>query len=361
MDYLKSVFTKKQILWLIISGSVLLLFLIIMGIGIKMSETQSAQMGAKRWSKDNDYAQVSAFFSEMAHASEDTVKELNFKIDQKLDEDSLVAPNKNARRRVSGYSALGEVSVTSEKNTQEVKAIGIGGDFFLFHPLKMISGSYFDGEDVMQDHVILDHETAWQLFGSTDVVGQQVLIGGEVHIISGVYEKDRGRLNRLSGNDEPTVFVSYESLENYGYVICFNSFEVIMPNPVTGYALKILTDAMPIDKARCQIVENSGRFNFVKLLPHVASFGSRSMNEKSVLYPYWENMARGMEDLITPLCVIDLLLFLFVVTNLVVLIVRMWTKRTIHFKDVKNFFERRVEIYREKKKENKKLDGGEYL
>lgn len=47
----------------------------------------------------------------------------------------------------------------------------------MFHPLKLITGSYFSGNDLMQDYCIIDQDAAWQLFGSNDVVGMTVYIG----------------------------------------------------------------------------------------------------------------------------------------------------------------------------------------
>ena len=36
---------------------------------------------------------------------------------------------------VDAYSSLGKITVNSERSTLEANAVGIGGDFFLFHPL----------------------------------------------------------------------------------------------------------------------------------------------------------------------------------------------------------------------------------
>ncbi len=362
MSYLKKVFTKKQIVWLIVTGAVLILFFINLAIGIGLSKTQNVQISADRWDSKGEHAMLSVFFSDMAYATEDTMKELSFNIDEGLDKEAVSASNDHARRKVDGYSSTGKISVTSDTSTQEVKAYGVGGDYFLMHPLKMLSGSYFDGNDVMQDHIILDNDTAWLLYGSYNIVGKPVWIGDKLHIVSGVYERDKGRLNDLAGNNEATAYISYESLAAaMGGDAPINCYEVLMPNPVSGFAEKIVKDAIHFEENRFTIVQNTGRFHWTKLIKNVGAFGSRSMNGKSILYPYWENMARGLEDIITPFVVIGLLLFIFVVANIIVLLARMWKNREIHSSDVKNYLERRLEIYREKKREMKKPEGGEYL
>lgn len=78
--------------------------------------------------------------------------------------------NPSARLWVDAYSADGKITLVNGKNTLDANAIGIGGDFFMFHPLKPITGSYFSGNDLMQDYCIIDQDAAWQLFGSNDVV-----------------------------------------------------------------------------------------------------------------------------------------------------------------------------------------------
>lgn len=51
--------------------------------------------------------------------------------------------NPSARLWVDAYSADGKITLVNGRNTLDANAIGIGGDFFLFHPLKLITGSYF--------------------------------------------------------------------------------------------------------------------------------------------------------------------------------------------------------------------------
>lgn len=357
--YLKKVFTGKQNIWLIVSGAVLILFLIVLAVGKSLANSQSSQTAAKRWGKDVDYAHVSVFFSELEEAGEETVKQLDYLIDTKLDDDSVMTKSLSARRRVSAYATVGKVTASTKSASREYKAIGCGGDFFIFHPLEIIYGSYFDGDDLMQDHVILDQDAAWDLFGSSDVVGQVVEINGIRHMVSAVVKRDEGRLNKLAGNNESTVYISYESMaKNFGNST-INAYEVLLPDPVKDYGYETVKNAVSIDENRFEIIANSSRYKWTRIIKFVGAFGSRSMNSKTILYPYWENMARGLEDILTPICAFGLLLISFVLINICVLLVRMWTNRTIHFKDVKNLVEKGIEKYRENVK--KKKETGELI
>lgn len=360
MDYLRRVFTKRQRINLYISAGVLVIFFVILFIGVGLSKKQDAQKAAQRWSDSGDYAQVSVYFSELMGASENTVKEIDFNVDSKLDNDSLVEENPNARRRISAYSALGEVDISTGNSSAKLKAVGVGGDFFLFHPYELVNGNYFTEDNPNKDQVLIDEEAAWTLFGSNDVCGQVVEISGKRHVVSGVYKRDTGRLNKLAGNDVSTVYLSFESLKNYGRITYLNCYEVLTLNPLTGYVRDALKESIPgKDESKFTVVENTGRFHWTGLLKNGFKYAERSMNSKAVVYPFWENMARGMEDILTPLVFVDLLLILYVFVNLAILFIRMWHNRTIHKADIINFLNKKLEEYRKNRK--KKLEEGDLI
>lgn len=355
MEYLKSVFDLKRIKLLISGGVSLLLGLLILFIACKVTAKLDDQYLAKRWgSSDNSYAQVSAFLSEMSGFDENSVKELEYKIENKLVSDSISTKSEDGRLWVYCYSANGTVTVSSESESVNVKAIGVGGDFFLFHPFEMVEGSFFDSEYVMDDLVVIDTDTAWKLFGSNSVVGQIVEIGGVPHVICGVVRKEEGRLNDLAGNDVPILFLSYASLRDNGMVSYINSFEALIPDLISDYAKDTLESLVPCDASRFSVIENTGRFHWVNLLKNVKNFGTRGMNGKGIVFPYWENLARGYEDYLTPVSVIGCLLFLYPCGLLIYFIRRMWKKRTFRKEDVRDFAEGLIEDYRERRKQGGK-------
>lgn len=170
---------KKVILG--ISGGIsFLLFLILAITANRLGGSQDSQNMAERWSRDGKTAQVSCFFSVNADVDEDSILELEHSIDGALSDAGVVQESENpgARLWADAFSADGKVTVSSDRSSLEADAIGIGGDFFLFHPLKLLSGGYFSGNDLMQDYCVIDQDAAWQLFGSNDVSGMTVYIGG---------------------------------------------------------------------------------------------------------------------------------------------------------------------------------------
>ena len=211
---------------------------------------------------------------------------------------------------MDAYSADGKITLVNGSNTLDANAIGIGGDFFLFHPLKLITGSYFSGNDLMQDYCIIDQDAAWQLFGSNDVVGMTVYIGNVPHIVTGVVRRPQGRMEKAAGLTSTVVYVSYETLEAYGTSNGINHYEIVMPNPVDEFAYGKVKDGIGIDEKNVEIVENSRRYSLPNRIKTILAFGTRSMNGKAIIYPYWENLARGYEDIIALLTVFMLLLLL---------------------------------------------------
>ena len=76
-----------------------------------------------------------------------------------------------------------------------------------------MSGSYFDGEDLNKDGVVIDENVAWQLFGSNNVAGMYVEINGVQYPVRGVVKSDKGYFSDAADEEAATVYVSYEILE----------------------------------------------------------------------------------------------------------------------------------------------------
>lgn len=310
--------------------------LVLVGIGRHRAGSLDTQDMAARWAANGRASQISCFFSREAGVTADSIISFEHGLDKALEEASIVSEseNENARLWADAYSATGKVTIQSNRASMEVQAVGIGGDFFLFHPLKLQSGAYFSGNDVMKDYVILDEDAAWQLFGSNDIAGQYITIGGVPHIVAGVIEREEGRLAKAAGLQSSVAYVSYETLSEYGTDYGLNTYEIVMPNPVRGYAKQYVAEHIGVAENEVEIVENSTRYSLPALFKLLMQFGTRSMNGKAIIYPYWENIARGNEDILGMLLVFALLLFLYPAVLLLIVLVRAWKRRTWTAKSV---------------------------
>jgi len=139
-----------------------------------------------------------------------------------------------------------------------------------------------------------------------------------------------------------------------------NHYEIVMPNPVSGYAYGYVKENIGVEDKEIEIVENTTRYGLSERLKVVSSFGKRSMNGKAIIYPYWENVARGYEDILSLLTLISLLFLLFPLMIGLFYLIKWWKHKKWTIKDVfvfvKDKGERQMEILREKRKNKKEND-----
>lgn len=342
----------KKVLLAISGGLSFLIFLILLAVTGWLEGSLQEQQMADRWSKSGGVAQVSSFFAADAGVTEESIRMFEHSLEAVLQEASISQSSENptARLWADAYSASGKITVSNNKASIQADAIGIGGDFFLFHPLRLLSGSYFSGNDLMQDYCVIDQDAAWQLFGSNDVAGMTVYIGSVPHIITGVVERPAGKMDKKAGLDSTVVYVSYQTLENLGTSYGINHYEIVMPNPISGFAYDHVQKNIGDEETKIEVVENTSRFSWVSNLQTIGEFGSRSMNGKAIIYPYWENLARGYEDIIALITVFMILFLLYPVVLIIVLLVIWWKHKNWTMHDVRVYLINRAELYMEKKR-----------
>ncbi|MBR1853499.1 MAG: ABC transporter permease [Lachnospiraceae bacterium] len=316
-----------------------------------MIDGLTEQQMAKRWSKEGESAQISCFFSQNAGITAERLEEFEHELDAYLIENSIEvsAEHPGARLWADSYSADGKITLSNGKISVEADAVGFGGDFFLFHPQKLLYGSYFSGHDINQDYCVIDQDAAWQLFGSNNVAGMTVYISGLPYLVQGVVERPKGRLEEAAGLDGTRVFVAYSTLAQYGTVHGIDQYEIVMTNPVEKFAYNYVKKQLGQNERETEVIENSTRFSLLNRLRMIKAFGTRSMNGKAIIYPYWENLARGCEDLAALFTLLMILLLLYPIMLAVVLFVAFWKGKGWTFRDIWIKIIDRVERYSEKR------------
>lgn len=357
----------KKIVLGISGGISFLVFLVLLLVSNHLANSQLSQRAAERWSKEGNVSQVSCFFSVGSGITEDAIIEFEHTVDSALTEASVVQESENpgARLWADAYSADGQVTISTDKASITADAVGIGGDFFLFHPVPLLYGAYFSGNDVLKDYCVIDEDAAWQLFGSSDVAGMVVYIGGIPHVVTGVVERPSGRLAEAAGLDSTLVYVSCESLEENGKSNGINHYEIVMPNPVSGFAENYIRENLGADEKETEVLENTSRYSFLSRCQLLLEFGTRSMNGKAIIYPYWENIARGYEDILALLTLFELLLVIYPIGLAMVFFCiwwkhKGWTLRDVRLK-VADKAERVMEKIRAKRKKPGEYDYVELL
>ena len=386
MDKLKTFFDifkhlrVRQIIRLLICAVCIVIYVVLtIWMNLKVSELDD-QLVSKRWNSEGGFGQASIFFSQGTTVTEDKIKEFEYRISKALTEDSVDDGTDDNGDTTANwtdcYSSVGSITASVGTKSVEATAIGTGGDFFIFHPVTLLSGSYYDDDDLMNDRIVIDENLAWQLYGSNDIIGQTIEIGGVPHIIAGVTRFDNSKMIKASGIEGPVCFLSYYSLYNYGTVYgastgskavattasatdkktedtstastatsdpgAISCYEVVMPNPVEGYARSVLAGKLGMKENNIFTVDNDKRFGPVALLNVLNAFPTRSMRTFNITFPYWENIARGWEDILAICLAIRFICVLIVVAILVYKIVYSYNHKKWTIESVSRYISDRI-------------------
>ena len=327
----------------------------------KMRSTPSTLSAARRFQGDGEtrFAQLAVFMPEGKGKSEEDIQRFRQSLDATLVEQSLEAPE-NGSLYIDAYCGFASVTVSSENTTgSSVKAAGVGGDFFYFHPLTLLGGSYIRSDDLMDDLVVLDEETAWRLFGGTDLAGLTMYINDKPFVVAGVVAREADFATQKAYTGDGGVYMSYSALSRLVETASITCYEIVMPTPIRNFAKGILED-FPADGG--DLVENSSRYEFSHLLEVAKNFAERSMRLNGVIYPYWENAVRLTEDYAALLAVLSIVFAVCPAVTVLVLGIRQ-IRRTYRF--VKAKVPEKVEAAVEKRREERlerqyeKTSGGE--
>ena len=275
-----------------------------------VSNTLDSQKAAQRWkgSGERDFAQVSCYMPPTFNMKLDDIYKFRNDMVQKLKAASFDMERETGLY-LDAWSTSGTVKVSNGQRSGEVQAVAVGGDFFVFHPLRLVSGSYLTSGDVMDDRVLLDKETAWLLFGASDVAGLSFSLEGIPVVVAGVYEHEPDPFSRAASGDTRRIFMHYSlyrrlyagdsklTQDIINSILAISCYELVIAEPVKGFAYSSVTDKFPYKADNNEnILVNTYRFEVEQLYKLLKNRMERSMRTGAYVYPYWENAARAAED-----------------------------------------------------------------
>ncbi|MGN0152942.1 MAG: ABC transporter permease [Lachnospiraceae bacterium] len=309
------------------------------------------------------YAQVSAFVSPQRGMQQEELSAVRSSLVEKLSKDSYGETKGNARVWIDAYSGEASINIRKDSNTLTVTAVGVGGDFFQFHPIPLLAGGYISDEDLNNDRIVVDENFAWAMFGSNDIAGMQVWIDNTVYVIAGVVKVEEDSLYKTAYGNGNRIYMSYDQLKRHQENLKITCYEAVLPNPISNYAYYALRTAFGMEEESeeslsqeenplcfddVEIIENSNRYETIPLFTKVKQWKFRSMRTNSVGYPYWENIARVAEDEQIIFLVFRILVLIFPCLCLIWWLYDVWRKRTW---TVKSLFLQLLDKIREKQEE----------
>lgn len=255
-----------------------------------------SQQAARRWQgqSDREFAQISCFTAKGEEMTLDQVMSFRAAMAQKLKEASFDLEKEKGLYN-DALSTSGSVRVSAGRRSGEVQAVAVSGRFFDFHPLRLVSGNYLSPDDLMEDRVLLDRETAWLLFGGSDLTGMSFSLNGVPVVVAGVYEHETDAFSKKASEGAMRIYMRYELFERlFPEKTGVSCYEFVMADPVKGFARSAAEEKFPLKSA--EIMENSARFETVRLWKILRSRMERTMRKTAAVYPDWENAARAAED-----------------------------------------------------------------
>ena len=261
-----------------------------------VSSLLTSQQAAERWQGESErsFAQVSAFTPRGEEMTLEQMMTFRKAMAQKL-KDASYDLEKETGLYSDAWSYTGMVKVSAGRRSGEVQAVAVGGRFFDFHPLRLVSGSYLSPSDLMEDRVLLDRETAWLLFGGMDLTGMSFSLNGTPVVVAGVYSHETDAFSKKASEGAMRIYMHYELYEKlFPGKVGVGCYEFVMADPVKGFARTSAEEKFPIKSA--ELVENSARFEIPRLWKILRSGMERTMRKSAAAYPDWENAARAAED-----------------------------------------------------------------
>lgn len=352
---------RKQIILISAFALLTLMTLVCMIAYSSLGGRLETQLAAERWAGEGEesMAQISCFFQPGSEPGESALQTFRNSVDAKLRDAAIDVPENGSLYR-DAWCALGSISVKGDKGQTTATAVGVGGDFFFFHPLTIRSGSYIGGDDLMRDRVVLDEEMAWKLFGAIEVAGFTVTIDGRPYLVAAVVTREGDGFSAAANAADACIYVPYELLAEKE--IAISAYEIVMPNPISGFAYGVVREAFaePV-----QVTENSRRFGVPAIFDVLRDLSGRTVISEGMAYPYWENAARLVENRLAVILLITAILGIYpivCVTAAVVFIAkRLWSKiKRTAVKAVNSNDERRYREYVRKTAPARRQTDGEH-
>lgn len=243
-----------------------------------------------------EYSQVSVYLPRKAAVDVMGVYSLRSSAEAKLKEASLAADKENTDGRLWLDCASGESELTLEGRLGSCAAAATGtfGDYFLFHPEKILFGSYYTSEDINIDRIVIDKECSWQLFGAMETVGMPVNIGNRVFYVAAVVDSPDDETDRLAYGNKPRAYMPFEVLKSLDGTAAMTCYEACMPNEIRDFAYNTVKAINPAGESAV-VVDQSARFGLIKLIKEAELIPESVMVLSEAVIPHFENRIRTGE------------------------------------------------------------------
>lgn len=304
---------KFNIILLCINIVLLLVFAVLYGVIYSLGSRYSSENAKRLWDNDTySYSQISLYMTPQSGLDIMSVYSLRSEIDRKLKDNSVQKDDSNQDGRLWIDSSSGEstFTITGNTGTCEVTASGTWGDYFIFHPEALLSGSYYSNDDINFDRVILDKQCSWQIFGAIDTAGMAVTINGMNFYVAAVVDTSENERDIAAYGSKPRIYMPFEAMKILDQNAVITAYEVCLPNVVKDFAYTLMTEVNPAPESNSAVIDQTGRFGIIKLFKGFDTIPESVMINTNLSYPWFENRIRGAEiiaKILAGICVYTLI------------------------------------------------------
>ena len=311
--------------------AVFILLLVGLIIRNNLINSVSTQKPWERWSADGtQYGYAAAYYPDNEGFSKDSLQGYRSLLDKALTEAS-VEVRKDSRGYIDAYSASGTADISGDRtnSTTTVNVTAVGGDYYFMHPSRLLSGSYLSDDDLMKDRVVIDENTAWFLYGSSNITGKSLAIGGKRFYIAGVVKSPESGAAKKTYGARNRIYMSYEAFNEINPEAAITCYEIIYPDMINNFAYNTLRSTLGLadessgisndsisENNSVDVVNMNTRFRISKIWKVACSYGERSAHTDGIIYPFWENECRRIEDML----VIELIFRIISIIVIIILI-----------------------------------------
>jgi len=362
---------------------------------VQIKESQKSQIAAELWSGDSgkSYRQLTCF-ARGQHQTDGTpdlylstnvslniqdIESIRTNLDTIVNSASgeknksknsgkTAAESDDKKLWIDAYSSAAACTVVREATavkpqaSAEVQVTGVAGDYYLFHPLTLLSGAFLSEDTIDSKKIVLDKELAFKLFGFYDVVGSDVMISQRHYTIVGVVQHPDTKIDISTSGDLLHAYILFDELtflsgaavdpgsvpatadgsaaaekiavsaasagiadsnafsgaKTDSSTLAVSCYEVVLPNKIRGIALQNFGNAMEsagkVEK-NFLIVDNTSRFSLLRLYDTVFPIGENALERQQYDLPFWELSAQKAESVAVFWCFIGLSGFALILTS----------------------------------------------
>ncbi len=110
-------------------------------------------------------------------------------------------------------SSYSQMKLRGSHGQKTVQTLGTSGDYAFIKNLELAQGRFLNDEDEIAGRqvIVIEEDTAQELFGSENPLGQRVVTGSSSSMVVGVIKKDTSMINM---NSQQTAYITMSYLHN---------------------------------------------------------------------------------------------------------------------------------------------------